>query len=81
MIRVKSHRFVIRCDSKGRSGSWECENLSPPSENRDVACECAKGTGWIMFRGKWYCPECQRDGFVPRLETPHRRNMVQPLGD
>jgi hypothetical protein len=69
MIRLKSHRaariFCVRCDSKGRSGYWSCDNLGPESHNRDEAGDLATAIGWIVARNKWYCPECQRDGFVP----------------
>jgi hypothetical protein len=59
--------YAVCCDSKGRSGYWSCENLGPESCGRDSAGESAKAAGWIVARGKWYCPDCQRDGFVPAL--------------
>jgi hypothetical protein len=70
MIRLKSDRsariFCVRCDSKGRSGYWSCDNLGPESHSRDNAGDLATATGWIVAHNKWYCPECQRDGFVPK---------------
>jgi hypothetical protein len=70
MIRLKpdrsTRRFSVCCDSKGRTGYWTCENLGPESENRDEAGDLAKASGWTVVRNKWYCPECQRDGFVAK---------------
>jgi hypothetical protein len=79
MIRVMkcqsdrpTRSYSVRCDSKGRTGYWECENLGPASPERDYAGHCARSAGWIMVRQKWYCPECQRDGFVPKPIMPRR---------
>jgi hypothetical protein len=83
MVRIrkwKSDRrerdFSVCCDSNGRTGCWSCENLGPASPDRDLASEHARAAGWIMVRHKWYCPECQRDGFVPELVTPRRRRTL-----
>jgi hypothetical protein len=74
MIRLKKwhwgkdnsfRRYAACCDSKGRSGYWSCENLGPESGSRVAAGENAKAAGWLVARGKWFCPDCQRDGFVP----------------
>ena len=74
MIRLSSDRsarmFCVHCDSKGRTGYWSCENHGPESQNRDKAGDIAKASGWTVARNKWYCPECQRDGFIPK---PARR--------
>lgn len=73
MIRIRkwhsdrsTRNFSVRCDSKGRTGDWSCENLGPISQDRDDAGNIAKAAGWIVAHNKWYCPECQRDGFVPK---------------
>jgi hypothetical protein len=78
MVRIRKlqsegHReFSVRCDSKGRTGHWSCENLGPATPDRDDASERAKDAGWIVARNKWYCPDCQRDGFAPEPARPHR---------
>ena len=76
MFRIKQWRsdpstrsFAVRCDSKGLTGCWSCENLGPVSHDRDDAGNIAKAVGWIVAHSKWYCPECQRDGFVPKPAT------------
>jgi hypothetical protein len=61
--------YSVCCDSKGQTGCWSCENLGPESLVRDDAAKAAKAAGWIVARNKWYCPECQRDGFSPKSKS------------
>jgi hypothetical protein len=84
MIQIKkwqskssARTFSVRCDSKGRTGYWSCENLSPVANHRDEAASLAKAAGWIATRTKWYCPECQRDGFVPKSAAPSNHRQAQ----
>ena len=89
MIRIRkwksdctTPKFAVRCDSKGRTGYWSCENLAPASDDRDEAANVAKMAGWIVARNKWYCPECQRDGFVPqRAAAPRDHRQVQQFAE
>lgn len=57
--------YSVRCDSTGRTGGWKCENLAPRAVSRDAACGFANAVGWTVVGSKWYCPQCQCDGFVP----------------
>jgi hypothetical protein len=81
MVRIRkwqpdnsARAYSVCCDSTGRSGHWSCENLGPASDCRDGACEAAKDAGWLSVGGKWYCPQCQRDGFAP---APKRARPLQ----
>jgi hypothetical protein len=72
MIRIRKWnpqnaalKFSVHCDSKGLTGNWKCENVGPFSDNRNDAGDFAIAAGWIIFRHKWYCPQCQSDGFIP----------------
>ena len=67
-------QYSVCCDSTGRTGRWKCENLAPGAQNRDISCECATAVGWAAVGGKWYCPPCQRDGFVP---APQEARVLQ----
>ena len=67
-------KYAACCDSKGRSGDWTCENRGPKGDSHDAAGENAKAAAWIVARRKWYCPDCQRDGFAP---APTRQQQSQ----
>jgi hypothetical protein len=89
MVRIKKWKsdcttpnYSVRCDSKGRSGYWSCENLAPAADHRGNAANVAKLAGWIVTDYKWYCPECQRDGFVPhRAAVPRDPHQAQQFTD
>jgi len=71
-----SRQFPVLCASKGRTGHWKCENYGPEATTREEAREQAKASGWVEAgRNKWYCPECQRDGFVPAPKQLRSREM------
>jgi len=73
---VSQSAFAARCDCEGLSGRWSCENRGPVGDSRPDAGARAQEAGWLKLKNRWYCPACQRDGWVP--QPPARTSSVLP---
>jgi hypothetical protein len=61
--------YFVLCDSTGITHTWQCENRGPDGVDRHEAQWRAGAGGWRKFGRKWFCPDCQRDGFAPKTES------------